>query len=297
MSRVTVALQFYNARLTLAAAVTSILNQSFRDWELLLQDDGSTDGSLEIARSVSDQRVTVLSDGVNKRRPARINEALRRASGKYFALMDADDVAYPERLAQQVAFLDREPGVDLLGSAMLVFEGAGQIRGKRVGPTSHEQICRKPWAGFPLAHPTFMGRIEWFRRFGYDERMTRSQDQDLLMRSYRHSRFENLPEVLLGYREESLSARKQIQWRLGLAKALAREFLRQSRPIVAAWALVGQASKAGVDLTAMLTGLGYRILQHRARPVSAEEQRAWGEVWRSVGHGRANATTTESHAR
>ena len=289
MPLVTVALQFYNAERTLAVAVRSVLNQTFRDWELLLQDDGSTDGSLAVARGFRDQRVRVLSDGVNRKRPGRINEALQLAAGQFFALMDADDAAYPQRLDHQVAFLNREPDVDLAGGGMLVFGRDGLALGKRIGATDHEAICSRPWDGFPLAQPTFMGRTEWFRRFGYRDGAAPTEDQDLLVRSYRSSRFANLSELLVGYREETLTIRKQALGRRQVASALVHEFLRQRRPLAAARAAVGQGVKLAVDTISIASGLRYKVLRHRARGVSADEARAWAEVWRAV-QGRDGST-------
>lgn len=289
MPLVTVALQFYNAERTLAAAILSILNQTLRDWEMLLQDDGSTDGSLEVAAGFRDSRIRVLSDGVNRKRPSRINEALDLASGQLFALMDADDVAYPDRLRRQAALLNGKPTVDLVGGGMLVFGHEGMPHGKRVGPTEHETICRRPWAGFSLAQPTFLGRTDWFRRIGYREGTAPTEDQDLLVRSYRSSRFANLPEILVGYREEKLMIRKQLFARRQMARALVREFLRQGRPLTAARAALGQGAKAVLDAFSVASGMGYRVLRHRARPVSAEDERTWAEVWRSVQGGGGGA--------
>lgn len=282
MPLVTVALQFFNAERTLAEAVRSILNQTFKDWELLLQDDGSTDGSLDVARGFREPRVRVLSDGINRKRPARINEGISLATGGYFALMDADDVAYPDRLARQVSFLEREPTVDLLGGSMLVFDGLGVPRGQRVGPAGHEEICRRPWAGFPLAQPTFMGRRDWFQRHRYRDGTAPTEDQDLLIRSYRKSRFANLPEILMGYREPTLTVRKQLLGRRQVTKALVRELLHQGRPILAARAAFEQAGKTAVDVFAVGSGLGYRVLGHRAQPITEEDKRGWEEVYRSV---------------
>ncbi|MFI5181884.1 MAG: glycosyltransferase [Thermoanaerobaculia bacterium] len=282
MPLVTVALQFFNAERTLAEAVRSILKQTFADWELLLQNDGSTDASLEVARSFRDPRVRILSDGINRRRPARINEGIRLAAGRYFALMDADDVAYPDRLARQVSFLDREPPVDLVGGAMLVFDDRGVPRGKRVGPAVHDEICRRPWAGFLLAQPTFVGRTEWFRKYGYRDGTAPTEDQDLLIRSHRHSRFANLPEVVMGYREAGLTVRKQLFARRQVTKALVRELLQESRPILAARAALEQAGKAAVDVFAVASGLDYRILGHRAGPITEEEASRWRDVYESV---------------
>jgi glycosyltransferase involved in cell wall biosynthesis len=174
---VTVALQFFNACRTLWVAIRSIELQTFTDWELLLHDDGSTDGSSEIAASFADPRVKLVVGSKRRGRPACINDAIGAAQGRYFALMDGDDVAYPERLERQVAFLDRHAEVDLVGSPMLVFGAGGRALGKRAVPLAHAEICRRPWGGIPLWQPTFVGRLEWFRKHGYDPRRRRAQEE------------------------------------------------------------------------------------------------------------------------
>jgi glycosyltransferase involved in cell wall biosynthesis len=86
-------------------SIRSLLNQSYGDFELLLCDDGSDDQGLAIAHSFNDPRVICWSDGRRLGLAARLNECIDRARGLYLARMDADDIAYPDRLAQQMAFL------------------------------------------------------------------------------------------------------------------------------------------------------------------------------------------------
>ena len=97
----TIGIPFFNAEATLLDAVRSVFAQTHQDWELLLVDDGSTDRSLELARSIDDPRVRVYSDGRNKRLAARLNEISRLARFDHVARMDADDVCLPERLARR----------------------------------------------------------------------------------------------------------------------------------------------------------------------------------------------------
>jgi glycosyltransferase involved in cell wall biosynthesis len=279
---VTVALQFYNNESTLPSAIRSILYQSFPKWELVLQDDGSTDCSMEIARQYRDGRIRLFSDGLRKRRPTRINESLEVARGKYFALMDGDDISYPDRLLKQVRYLENNPDVDLVGAHVLVFDNTGRPVGKRVCPEMHEDICRKPWSGFPMAQPTFLGHIRWFRLHGYDEKIDRSEDQDLLLRSYRSSQFANVPEILLGYREGTIHLKKILTGRWFFAQALAREFRQQEQPGLAVRAVLEQAMKAIVDCVAFISGLNYRLLRHRAQPITDTERREWEHVWQLV---------------
>ena len=286
---VTVALQFFNCRRTLATAIRSVRLQTLAEWELLLHDDGSTDGSGEIAASFADPRVTLIAGSTRRGRPACINDAIGAARGRYFALADGDDVAYPERLERQVAFLERHPEVDLLGTPLLVFGAGGRALGKRAAPQAHADICRRPWSGIPLWQPTFVGRLEWFREHRYDPRRRRAQDQELLVRTCATSRFANLPEILAGYREETISLAKSWRGRLQGAIGFAAEYLRRRRPDLAALAFGLAAAKGLVDTFAVASGLGYRVLRHRARPLAADELAQWREVWRMLGEEECDA--------
>jgi glycosyltransferase involved in cell wall biosynthesis len=138
---------------------------------------------------------------------ARLNECIDRARGLYLARMDADGIAYPERLAQQKTFLVDHPEVDLCCGGAMVFGKHGRPLWRFSPPTGHGEIIRSPFRGFPLLHPAWMGRIEWFRRWRYDESTRLAQDHDLLLRSYRDSRFANLPPIVLGHREERITPR------------------------------------------------------------------------------------------
>jgi glycosyltransferase involved in cell wall biosynthesis len=102
---VTIAMPFFNSAPTLELSIRSLMNQSYDNFELLLCDDGSDDQGLGIAHSFNDPRVICWSDGRRLGLGARLNECIDRARGPYLARMDADDVAYPNRLLQQMAFL------------------------------------------------------------------------------------------------------------------------------------------------------------------------------------------------
>ena len=94
---VTIGLSIHNAEATLVSAVNSIVAQTYREWELLLIDDGSRDASHTIAQNFRDERIVVVSDGKNKGHSARLNQAIQMARGKYFCRMDQDDIAFPTR--------------------------------------------------------------------------------------------------------------------------------------------------------------------------------------------------------
>ena len=99
---VTIGIPFYNASQFLEYAIKSVINQTYTNWELILVDDGSTDDSLSIARSFNDQRIKILSDGVNKGLVSRLNEIILNSRGSYIARMDADDIMHFERIEKQI---------------------------------------------------------------------------------------------------------------------------------------------------------------------------------------------------
>jgi glycosyltransferase involved in cell wall biosynthesis len=275
----------HNAERTLPAALASIVGQTLARWELILFDDGSTDASVAVARGFADPRIALHVDGTRRGLASRLNQAIDLARGKYLARMDADDVCYPERFARQVAFLEANREVDLLGTGAMVFAGDGSPVGLFPARERHEEICARPWAGFYLAHPTWMGRVEWFRRHRYDAGVTKAQDQDLLLRAWDSSRLAALPEPLLGYRQESLSIGKILAGRYFFARALVRKARAAGAPWLAARGLVGQGAKAVIDVIAIATGLSRAVLRHRALPFPEAEAARWREVWQRFGRG------------
>jgi glycosyltransferase involved in cell wall biosynthesis len=278
LSLISIGMSVRNNQTTLRLAVQSIINQTYPNWELLLIDDGSSDETLRVARSFDDERIKIWSDGLSLGLPARLNQAITTSRGEYFARMDGDDISYPERLERQISYLQRHPNVDLVGSWMLVYGPEGRLLGKRPAPEDHNIICARPSAGFPLAHSTFLGRIDFFRRYMYRVSAVRCEDQDLLLRTYRQSVFANVPEILYGVGEQ-LYLNKLLTSRRFFAKSLFTEFRQQGRLYLAVRAVLEQGLKAMIDIAAIGSGLNYRLLRHRARPVTLTEQERWEQVW------------------
>jgi len=280
---VSVAMPFCSAQSTIGPSIRSILAQAYPNWELLLCDDGSTDGSADVARSFNDERLVVWSDGERKTLAPRLNECIDRARGKYLARMDADDVAYPDRFEKQLRFLESHSEVDLVGGGAVVFGRNGALIGKRIGPQTHQEIVRRlRFGSSPLVHPTFFGRTSWFRRFGYAGSAFRCEDHDLLFRAAPTSVYANLPDILLGYREENLdltridaSRTRWLRRRLEAARTV---------PDFVEVGLLGCTivAKMSLDRVAVWSGLNHRLLRHRARPVQPREKEEWEEVWRQV---------------
>lgn len=196
----TLGIAFHNVRPTFEQALKSVFAQTFQDWELLLVDDGSDDGSLDIALAVDDPRVRVISDGRNRGLVYRINQIAAEARGRYMARVDGDDIMHPERLARQVDYMESHPQTDCVFSPAYIIDGRGRLIGARgTAPLNPrpEVVLRRGLA----IHPTALGHTQWFRDFPYDPRFERAEDLELWCRTCRTSRFARLEEPLYYYRE------------------------------------------------------------------------------------------------
>jgi glycosyltransferase involved in cell wall biosynthesis len=290
---ITIAMPFFNSAATLELAVRSLLNQSYGDFELLLCDDGSDDQGLMIAQRFRDPRVICWSDGRRLRLAARLNECIDRARGHYLARMDADDIAYPDRLERQMAFLIAHAEVDLCSAGAMVFGKHGRPLWRFNPATDHAGITRSPFRGFPLWHPLWMGRIEWFRRWRYDESAWLAQDQELLLRSYRLSRFANLPQVLLGYRRERITLKKLLRYKLLHIRYVCKQ-PGVSRGVWRKLQLLGiSTARLAANCAAVFVGFEHRIGHQAARAPSAAELAEWRSLWNLLAawYGRPSSET------
>lgn len=218
--RISVILSFRDGGSLLDAAVASLQWQTEPDWELIAIDDGSRDGSADLPRLHADARIRLVRHAECAGLPRRLNQGVAMARGRYIARMDADDVSFPQRMKAQADFLDRHPDVDLVAGSVLMIDEEGLPVSVAFCPSGHEEIVRRACLRFPMPHPTWMGRAAWFQAHAYDERAIRAEDQHLLYRTYRQSRFAALTEPLLAYRWARLSANKSLQGRYSFLRAV-----------------------------------------------------------------------------
>lgn len=202
---VSIGLPFYNAEAYLADAIKSVFAQTHANWELILVDDGSTDRSLEIARSVNDPRVRVYSDGQNKRLAARLNEITQLARYNLLARMDADDMMCRRRIEKQVRVLETRPQVDLVTTGVCSLRDNGEPMGVRCVPEGHRVVPTQLLEGKSgIVHASLLGRRNWFLRNPYDESLERSQDTNLWVTSHAKNDLSVhfISEPLYYYRED-----------------------------------------------------------------------------------------------
>lgn len=201
--RISVLLTIYNAKKTVLETIRSVLAQTETDFEFLIVDDGSTDGSYDVADQAvkNDSRVRLIRQS-NAGMAASLNRLINQSRGEYLARIDADDVAEPTRFATQVAFLDAHPDCVLVGSAVLNIDNEGDPYGVTTMPTDHEAIEQSLLAGAGgIMHPsTMLRRDAVIKTGGFALNYPVAEDQDLWLRLARIGRLANLPEPLTRYR-------------------------------------------------------------------------------------------------
>lgn len=202
---ISIGIPFYNSEKYLAFAIQSILSQSYKKWELILVDDGSTDSSLEIAQDFAnkDKRIRLISDGNNKKLPFRLNQLINESKGDFVVRMDADDVMHPERLEKQLSFLKNHKKYDLVSSGLISIDNHNKVKGYR-GVNKLFDTFPNPSLNYPIVHPSVMARKSWYLRNQYSEKYPRAEDFELWTRAITKNDFNMavLPDLLLYYREE-----------------------------------------------------------------------------------------------
>lgn len=199
---VSVVMPVYNVEKFLREAIDSILNQTYKNIELIIIDDCSTDNSRDIIKSYSDSRIRAYFNEENLQQPRTRNKALKLANGKYIAVMDSDDISLPNRIEEEVKFMESNKDIDVCGSYIKTF-GGSKSRLVRT-PLSDEDFKAVSVITSPVAHSTVMLRHSSFEKFNiqYDLDYRYSQDFELWSRLiFEGAKFANIPNVLVHYRE------------------------------------------------------------------------------------------------
>lgn len=205
--KISIGIPFFNAESYLADAIKSVIQQSFEDWELILVNDGSSDSSLKIAESFAkkDNRIRVISDGLNKKLPYRLNQIIDESKGEYIARMDADDLIHPDRIKIQLEFLEKNNNFDLVSTGVVSINDKNQIRGIRCLENIYTDFSRVK-RNYPIVHASVLARKSWYNRNQYDISLPRSEDFELWCRTISNNdlKIAVLPQALYYYREEGL---------------------------------------------------------------------------------------------
>ncbi|WOZ36399.1 glycosyltransferase family 2 protein [Paenibacillus polymyxa] len=249
MPRASVILPVYNNAAFVLEAIHSILAQTYTDFELIVIDDGSTDGSTFLISQISDPRVIRIFHNTNRGLIASLNEGLKKANGEYIVRMDSDDISTPDRLAVQIAFMDQNPLIDVCGAAFTSSNG-GSIK---VNPASHDEI--KTWLLFHccICHPAIIMRNSMIRRLGvqYDSNYPHAEDYELWNRLAFQVQMANIPINVLYYRQHNGQVSNQHR---AIQDATARR-IRQR-----------QFSKLGLELSDEENQIMLDILEFKINP-------------------------------
>lgn len=195
----------HNGERFLAEAIESILSQTFSDFEFLLVDDGSTDASANIIRkyAAQDLRIRILTNAVAQGFGGEkaSNSAYKQARGQYIAKLDADDIAYPQRLERQLNFLETNPDIFLVGSWLTLIDTHGRVIGKRHYPTDPDDILREFYYRNCIGHPSIMFRNNVITGDFYSLRFAALNDYySHFVHMQAGLKMANLPEYLVQYR-------------------------------------------------------------------------------------------------
>lgn len=197
---VSVVMPAYNADLFIDSALQSLIEQTYQNIEIIVVNDGSTDGTAEKIKKYSkfDERIKIINtknNGVAK----ALNRGIKEAKGEYIARMDADDISARSRLEKQIKFLINNKSIGIVGSAAKAIDSEGRELGKvLLKPENHNCLLWYMLFRNPFIHPTVVFRSEIIKKLMYID--TASEDNELWARAVKYTRFYNMPEPLLYYR-------------------------------------------------------------------------------------------------
>lgn len=260
---VTIAIPIFNAEKYLREAILSCINQTYKDWELLLMCDGSTDSSTFIAKELAkrDSRIKIIDDGINRGLVYRLNQSVMLARGKYYARMDADDIMSIYRIEREVDFLERNPCVDVVGSSMMIIDSNNNIIGSSLRQN-----------GDLFVHPSVMGKTSWFINNKYDEAALRAEDFDLWNRTSSTSVFSNIKEPLLFYRTFGMPATKKMLTSYRIKRILYLRYKLYNKSFI--WGAKGYITEAIKSIVFYLFSIfgkqDYLVSRRKYVPVPSE---------------------------
>ncbi len=229
--KITVILPAYNAQDYIKEAIDSILNQTFRNFVLLIIDDASQDKTEAIIKSYSDERIVYLKNEINSGIAATLNRGIQNAKTEYIARMDADDIAIPDRLELQYEFMNTNRDISVCGTWYEIF--GNEIELMRL-PTFDEDIKASLLFGLGFCHPAIFFRTEFLIQnqvlYGisfsdnFGHKILELEDLDLWHRLKKIAKFANIDKMLLRYRkhQENFSTQK-----LDIIKERKREFYKR----------------------------------------------------------------------
>jgi len=200
---ISVIMSVYNGETYLKEAIESVMNQTFRNWELIIINDCSKDATGEILADFArrDERIKVYTNEVNLKLPSSLNKAISLCSGKYIARMDADDICLPKRLEKQYKFMEENRDVALSSCRFMTVKNGVYASGGAGGRCDYKALRAMLLVANPILHPGVIAKAEVMKKFNYDTTLTCTEDLELWTRMVtENQKIAILPECLLIYR-------------------------------------------------------------------------------------------------
>lgn len=197
---VTIGIPCYNVERFIALSIKSVLMQTYTNFELIITDDGSTDNTVDEIRNFNDSRIKLVVDGENRGISYRLNQQIDMAKGDFFIRMDGDDIMFPNRVEEQVKYLQEHTNVDVVGTGAVIIDDENTIIGLRqveISAKNPEDTINNS----VFIHPTVAGKLSFFKKHKYDEDLCGVEDKDLWCRGLQDSIFDVMPKPLLFYRD------------------------------------------------------------------------------------------------
>mgnify|MGYP003990669569 CR=1 FL=1 len=199
---VSIIMATYNSSETILSSIESILNQTYKNIELIIINDKSTDDTkLNISRFINNSRVHVYNNQINIGLAKSLNKAIKASKGDYIARMDDDDISHPNRIQKQIDFFQNNMDIDVLGTSARLMDSNMNFIRKYLPPENDKDIKKNLCHSNPIIHPSVMVSREFFQKSnGYNESLRRKEDLDLWGRMAKKVKFHNLQDCLIDYR-------------------------------------------------------------------------------------------------
>lgn len=206
---VSIVIPIFNNEKTILDAIKSVYLQTYKNWELILINDGSTDSTLSIINKINDRRVTIINDNQNKGLVYRLNQSTLLVRGDLIARMDGDDLMHPERIQKQVSLFELNDNLDLVDTGAYSIDQNGKPLGIRgVGAIKTDELFVLKNA--MLLHASIVGKKLWFQKNRYDSRFIRAEDRELWMRTFKFTNVARVQEPLYIVREGKVNINNYI---------------------------------------------------------------------------------------
>jgi glycosyltransferase involved in cell wall biosynthesis len=199
---VSVIMPVYNGEKFLRDSIESILNQTYKNFEFIIVDDGSTDNSVRIIKEYQkkDKRIKLIENKKNLGQSKSLKIGLKNTKGFYYSKMDCDDISDKNRLEKELDFLEKNKDYVIVGSNLEIIDEDKKKIGYRFYPQENKEIKKTLIFKSPFAYPSTMIKLELLKTIIYDEKYLYCEDYDLWFKLLKYGKGKNLPDFLLKYR-------------------------------------------------------------------------------------------------